>query len=157
MNLDKTDFFILQSLYKDGRKAYTEIAKELEISEGKVRFRINRMLENNVFEFIIHSSPDKIGLPVQALIGINTENGARDRVACQLAGFREIRAVGSFIGKYEILIQAYFASNEELAIFMDRKLTKINEITKTETFLQLKHYKDSFNYFDILSTDLVHQ
>ncbi|OEH91624.1 Lrp/AsnC family transcriptional regulator [Bacillus solimangrovi] len=149
LKLDETDLRILQSLQEDGRRPYTDIAKEYGISEGKVRFRINRMLENGVFEFVIHTNPNKIGLHVQAIIGIITKIGFRDHVAEELASFKEVRFVGAFAGKYDIMIQAYFSSNEKLVEFTDHYLSKVNGIEKSDVFLELKDYKDSFSYIEL--------
>ncbi|GGD18137.1 transcriptional regulator [Pontibacillus salipaludis] len=149
LKLDQTDLRILQSLQADGRRPYTEIAKQYGISEGKVRFRINRMMESGVFEFVIHTNPSKIGLHVQAIIGIVTKVGYRDKVAMELADCKEVRFVGAFAGKYEIMIQAYFPSNERLIEFTDLYLSKVDGIEATDVFLELKDYKDSFSYIDL--------
>ena len=39
------------------------------------------MLNEKVFEFIIHMDPNKIGLQVQAIIGIATKLGYQEQVA----------------------------------------------------------------------------
>lgn len=153
LKLDQTDLRILQSLQEDGRRPYTDIAKQYGISEGKVRFRINRMIDNGVFEFVIHTNPNKIGLHVQVIIGIITKVGFRDNVAMDLVKFKEVRFVGAFAGKYDIMIQAYFPSNEKLVEFTDLYLSKVEGIEESDVFLELKDYKDSFSYIDLASEE----
>lgn len=148
MKIDDTDLRILQLLQEDGRRPYTDIAKQLGISEGKVRFRINKMIENQVFEFIIHTNPNKIGLNVQAIIGIITELGYREEVAKVLTQYKEVRFVGAFSGVYDIIIQAYFSNNEQLVDFTDKHLSQIEGVKKIDIFLELKDYKDSFSFID---------
>ena len=44
--LDKTDELILKELQEDGRISYRTIAEKLDISDGTVRVRVNRMMES---------------------------------------------------------------------------------------------------------------
>ncbi|WP_416150512.1 Lrp/AsnC family transcriptional regulator [Salipaludibacillus sp. HK11] len=144
--LDEKDLSILSYLQENGKYSYTEIAKLLKVSEGTVRTRINRMLKENVFEFVIHTNPNKIGLDVQAIIGISTKLGKHEEIASELRTYSEVRFVGAFSGTHDIIIQAYFKNNEELMNFVNRKLANIDGIESEEVNVELKQYKDSFSY-----------
>ncbi|WP_078429529.1 Lrp/AsnC family transcriptional regulator [Alkalihalobacterium alkalinitrilicum] len=144
--LDHMDFAILGYLQENGKRSYTEIAKLLDVSEGTIRTRINRMLKENVFEFIIHTNPNKVGLNVQAIIGISTKLGSQEEIADQLNRYAEVRFVGAFSGRHDLIIQAYFKSNEDLVHFVNKELAKMDGIISADVNIELKQYKDSFSY-----------
>ncbi|WP_368506049.1 Lrp/AsnC family transcriptional regulator [Alkalihalophilus sp. As8PL] len=144
--VDEIDFTILSYLQEDGKKSYTEIAKSLNVSEGTVRTRINRMLKDNVFEFIIHMNPNKIGLNVQVIIGISTKLGYQESIARELNRFSEVRFVGAFSGQHDLIMQAYFKNNDDLVHFVNKELAKIEGIISADVNIELKQYKDSFSY-----------
>ena len=145
-NLDKVDFAILGYLQENGKRSYTEIAKLLNVSEGTIRTRINRMLKDNVFEFVIHTNPNKIGLNVQAIIGISTKLGKQEEIARRLNQFPEVRFVGAFSGRHDLIIQAYFKNNEDLVSFVNKELSKLDGVMSADVNIELKQYKDSFSY-----------
>jgi Lrp/AsnC family transcriptional regulator, regulator for asnA, asnC and gidA len=147
-NIDTLDMSILTMLQENGRRSYTEVAKYLNVSEGTIRSRINRMLKDGVFEFVIHTNPNKIGLNVQTIIGLTTKLGMQEKVAQHLNKFSEVRFVGAFSGKHDLMIQAYFRSNEDLVDFVNNQLSKIEGIISADVSLELKQYKDSFSFIE---------
>jgi Lrp/AsnC family transcriptional regulator, regulator for asnA, asnC and gidA len=146
LQLDELDRAILKLLQQDGRMPYMKIAKQLEVSEGTIRSRVNRMLSDGVFEFIIHIDPNKIGLQTQAIISLQTQMGYQEEVAKELLRCPEVRFVAAFSGAYNLILQAYFTSNTELVEFMNSKLAKMEGILKSEVSIELKHYKDTFSF-----------
>jgi len=142
--IDQIDKHILQILQEDGRTPYTEIAHQLGVSEGTVRSRIARLLQDGVFEFVIHTNPEKLGLHVQAIIGLTTKLGMQKEVAEQLCQFNEVRFVGAFSGKHDLIIRAWFHDNEELITFVNERLSQVEGILAADVSLELKQYKDSF-------------
>ena len=148
MELDQKDFKILSMLQDNGKCSYSKIARDIGVSEGTVRGRINKMLKNDVFEFIIHTNPYKIGLHVQAIIGLETRVGYHDAIACQLEPHRSVRFIGAFSGRHDLIIQAFFRNNEELVSFVDQTLSEVEGIISVDVNVELKQYKDTFSYVD---------
>lgn len=144
--IDHVDKQILQILHEDGRIPYTEIANQLGLSEGTIRSRISRLLQDGVFEFVIHPNPEKLGLHVQAIIGLMTKLGMQKHVAEQLCKFSEVRFVGAFSGKHDLIIQVLFRDNDELITFVNERLSQIEGIAAADVSLELKEYKDSFSF-----------
>ncbi|WP_332695481.1 Lrp/AsnC family transcriptional regulator [Halalkalibacter lacteus] len=144
--LDEMDMEILGFLQENGKRSYTEIAKLLKVSEGTIRTRINRMLKDGVFEFIIHMDPNKIGLNVQVIIGISTKLGQQEQIARTLNQFQEVRFVGAFSGRHDLILQAYFKNNDDLVDFVNKDLAKMDGIISVDVSIELKQYKDCFSY-----------
>lgn len=146
LELDKVDYEIIKLLQKDGRRPYTEIANALNISEGTVRSRVNKLLENKVIEIVVHSNPEKVGLHTQAIIGLATKLGKQDQVANAILEFSEVRYISVVSGAYDLIIQVYVGSNDELVDFINNKLSGIEGIEKADVSIELKSYKDSYEY-----------
>ncbi|UFJ42866.1 Lrp/AsnC family transcriptional regulator [Brevibacillus humidisoli] len=144
--IDQVDKQILQILRQDGRTAYTEIAHQLGISEGTVRSRITRLLQEGVFGFSIHTDPSKLGLHVQTIVGLTTKLGLQQNVAEELCKLPEVYFVGAFSGKHDLIIQACFQDNEELITFVNERLSQIEGILAADVSLELKRYKDSISF-----------
>lgn len=144
--LDQMDKQILQILQLEGRTPYTEIASQLGVSEGTIRARIAKLLQDGVFEFVIQVNPEKLGLQVQAIIGLTTKLGMQKSVAEELEKLCEIRFVGAYSGKHDLIIRACFHDNEELIYFVNERLSRIEGIVAADVSLELKQYKESFTY-----------
>ncbi len=144
--IDHVDRQILQILQEDGRTPYTEIAHQLKVSEGTIRSRISRLLHDGVFQFVIRTDPEKLGLNVLAFIGLTTKLGKQKQVAAELTELPQVTFVGAFSGKHDLIIQACFYSNDELIIFVNEQLSRIDGILAADVSLELKQYKESFSY-----------
>ncbi|QOT00640.1 Lrp/AsnC family transcriptional regulator [Brevibacterium sp. JNUCC-42] len=154
--IDHVDRQILQILQEDGRTPYTEIAHQLKVSEGTIRSRISRLLHDGVFQFVIRTDPEKLGLDVLAFIGLTTKLGKQKQVAAELTQLSQVTFVGAFSGKHDLIIQACFYSNDELIIFVNEQLSRIDGILAADVSLELKQYKESFSYVreeDIVITE----
>jgi Lrp/AsnC family transcriptional regulator for asnA, asnC and gidA len=144
--LDKLDKEIIRMLQEDARYSYTSIAQKLDVSEGTIRGRVNKMLEEHIFEFVAYVDPKKVGLHVMAIISICTHMGYQEEVAQKLSQLNEVRFVGAFSGPQDLIIQACFPSNEKLVTFVNQKLSNIAGISSVSVSIELKQYKDSFAY-----------
>lgn len=60
MQLDELDYKVLELLIKDGRKSFTELAEELNVSVGTVRNRFNLFVEENLLTIIGRVNPEKL-------------------------------------------------------------------------------------------------
>ncbi len=68
--LDSIDQKIIQILLKNSREKNTDIARQLDITEGAVRKRIKRLMEKGIIErFTIQLSERVSG--IRAIVGVN--------------------------------------------------------------------------------------
>ncbi|RLG81565.1 MAG: transcriptional regulator, partial [Thermoprotei archaeon] len=72
--LDELDIKILEKLMNNSRYKYTQLARELEVSEATIRARIKSLIERGYIEgFTIVVDPSKLGYGVMARIGIDAD------------------------------------------------------------------------------------
>src|SRR2546421_11164400 len=82
--LSDLDKGIIEHLQQDGRRAFTQIAAALGVSEAAVRARTNRLVERGILQVVGGAGPGKLGFQ-QALIGGRCEPGRLLEVPAALA------------------------------------------------------------------------
>jgi DNA-binding Lrp family transcriptional regulator len=129
--MDKKNEKILELLKKDGRASYTQIAQELDVSEGTVRNRVQKMKENEVIErFTVETS----GLGSEAVVMVKLETG-RD-IENVLAEFPKGIEIKEVAGEYDLILEIERESNPEINSVLD-EVRSIEGVDSTETFMVL--------------------
>src|SRR2546423_8474932 len=143
--LSDLDKRIIEHLQEDGRRAFTQIAAALGVSEAAVRARTNRLVDRGILQVVGVADPGKLGFQ-QALIGIRCEPGRIVEVADALAGLQEVDYVVATAGRFDILIEAVAEDNEGLLRFLNDRLQRIGGVRDTETFTYLRLVKQTYQY-----------
>jgi Lrp/AsnC family transcriptional regulator, regulator for asnA, asnC and gidA len=141
LGLDKLDRSLIARLRQDGRQPLSEIAKELNVSEGTVRNRLNRLLDQAVMRVVAVPDPAKLGYPLDCILGLSVDLQHLHSVSSALAKCTEIRYVGIATGLYSLIIAGDFASEEHLLEFLTTRLAAIPGVQRTEAFRILKVVK----------------
>ncbi|MBS7623222.1 Lrp/AsnC family transcriptional regulator [Candidatus Bathyarchaeota archaeon] len=104
MRLDSVDKEILRILQEDARKPYAEIARQLRVTEGTIRFRVARLLrEGVVTRFMALIDPRKVGMQVTAVVMLRVEASSLGEVFNQLVSLSESQHVFQSTGEYDIV------------------------------------------------------
>ena len=141
-DLDKR---IIEHLQEDGRRAFTQIAASLGVSEAAVRARTNRLVERGIVQVVGVADPGKLGFQ-QALIGVRCEPGRLLEVADALAAMPEVDYVVVTAGRFDILIEAVAEDNEGLLRFLNDRLQGVAGVRDTETFTYLRLVKQTYQF-----------
>ena len=83
--MDELDRKIIGLLQVDGRASNAKIAREVGVSEGTVRRRLRRLIQDDVVKVIAVPNLEKLGYATTALIGLQTGPGKSDAVAEAIA------------------------------------------------------------------------
>ena len=133
---------ILNILMKDGRKPYTEIAKELGTSESSIRKRVRKMEEEGIIKgYKVEVEPSKIGYGVVALTGFDTNPEDFLTVANKLCEFDEIKKVWTSTGDHMIMTEIWARDGRELSEILFNKVGKIEGIKKVCPAIILEQLK----------------
>jgi Lrp/AsnC family transcriptional regulator for asnA, asnC and gidA len=143
--LSDLDKGIIEHLQQDGRRAFTQIATALGVSEAAVRARTNRLIEKGILQVVGVADPGKLGFQ-QALIGIRCEPGRLLEVADALSALAEVDYVVITAGRFDILIETVAEDNEGLLAFLNDRLQRIGGVRDTETFTYLRLVKQTYQY-----------
>jgi Lrp/AsnC family transcriptional regulator for asnA, asnC and gidA len=139
--MDGLDRSIVSFLEQDGRKPFTEIAQALGISEGTVRNRVARLLQDRVVQIVGLVDPYQLGYDAPAMIGVSVQPAELEAAAKRIAAFTEVRTLVEVSGEYDLLVEIMCRDREHLAQFLNLQLRKVPGIIKTETFLILRTFK----------------
>lgn len=139
--MDDIDFRIIKHLQVDGRKPFTDIAKELGISEGTVRNRVARLLVDNVIQIIGMIDPIHLGYDAPAMIGLSVQPPMLESVAATVATFPEVSYLIMVSGEFDLIVEVLCRDRDDLANFLNEKLLLVPGITRTQSFIILRTYK----------------
>jgi Lrp/AsnC family transcriptional regulator for asnA, asnC and gidA len=143
---DDLDREIIALLQQDGRRPNTEIAQLLGVTETTVRKRIGRLVAENLIKVVAIPSPEVVGMTMSAIVGITVDMSAHERVAAALEAMPNTRYVGYSTGPYDLIIEVFFRSHEELLELLAGRLAKIPGILKTDTSVILKVTKFAYEW-----------
>lgn len=142
--MDELDRKIIKLLQADGRASNARIAREVGVSEGTVRRRLRRLIQDGVIKVIAVPHLERMGWPTAALIGLQTDPGAVDEVASALAALPEVHYVAITTGAHDVFAWVALGSSEELGAFLRTKVGTIKGVRRTETFVNLSIRKRTY-------------
>lgn len=143
---DDLDRHIIALLQKDGRRSNTEIAQLLGVTETTVRKRIGRLVSERLIMVVAVPSPEVMDMTMSAIIGITVEMRHIRSVGQALKALPQTRYVGYSTGPYDILIEVFFRSHEELLDLLSGELAQIPGIVKTDTSMILEVAKFAYEW-----------
>lgn len=114
LKLDQTDREIIRELQEDGRRSLRDIGRTLGIAEATIRLRTKRLHDSGVLQIVAFADPTKIGPAQLALVFIETDPGAHDRIIAEIQDWPEISYLSSTIGDSDICAQCVSRDQEAL-------------------------------------------
>ena len=142
--MDDLDRKIIELLQINGRASNASIARDVGVSEGTVRRRLRRLVQDEIIRVVAVPDPEKMGLNTVALIGIQADPDKLDDVAARLADLPETQYVSLTTGSFDLFIWVALLSSEELGNFLRHRVGVINGVRRTETFVNLVIVKKGY-------------
>ena len=144
--LDETDRAIVACLQYDGRMPFTNIAAQIGISEGAVRRRVKRLVDERLLQIVGIVEPRLLDWQAPAMIGVTVEAGRVSVAAEAIAKFPEVTYLFMASGGFDLFVEVYCRDREHLASFLSQGLQQVPGVERTETFMILKMYKLSYHW-----------
>jgi len=126
--------------------AYTEIARELGISESAVRSRVKRLMDSKMLQIVGIADPSYVSLEASALIAMVVKAGETENVAKEIGKFPEVSYLFMASGRCNLFVAFYCKDKAHLVDFLENKLGKLEHIESSETFMILKMHKMSYRW-----------
>lgn len=142
--MDKLDLQILEFLQIDGRTPFTEIAHELKVSEGTIRNRVTKLIEDETIQIVGMINPASLGLSSQALIGVSIQDANLQDAANMIAELPEVNSLIMVSGEFDLFVGILCKSQEHLANFVSQQLRQVPGVFRTQTFMTLETFKGSY-------------
>jgi Lrp/AsnC family transcriptional regulator for asnA, asnC and gidA len=135
--MDDLDVSIINLLQLDGRASNAKIAREAGVSEGTIRRRLKKLIEDGYLSVIAIPNLDRLGFATTAMIGIQTEPGMSEKVATTIAELEQAHYVAVTTGSFDVFVWVGTDTAENLGSFLREQVGVINGVQRTETFVNL--------------------
>lgn len=136
---------IIAELQDDGRKSYSEIGKNVGLSEAAVRQRVQKLTDAGVMQIVAVTDPMQLGFVRQAMIGIRVAGDLRV-VADQLAQLPSVDYLVLTAGSFDILVEVVCESDTELIELLNTDIRQLPGVVSTETFVYLELKKQQYDW-----------
>ncbi|MCA2436538.1 Lrp/AsnC family transcriptional regulator [Rhizobium johnstonii] len=144
VSVDDLDTELLSALRHNARISVSSLAVTTGASRATVAARIDRLVASGtIVGFTIRTGHETRSAGVRAIVMIEVLGKLADRVADQLRGLPQVRALHSTNGKWDFVAEL---EDRDLAAFDEtlRRIRLINGINSTETNILLKTSKTGF-------------
>lgn len=151
--LDDLDLKIAETLLKDGRKSFTEIADELHVSVGTVRNRYNYLVDENILTIVGRVNPEKIGFHTYAQVYVKVRPSEKVMsVAKQLEKIPELSFLAMISGSNDLELNLMCRDHDHLLDVMSKKVLNISGVSETSVNVYFKVFKYAQPELDLLKT-----
>ena len=132
--MDDLDREILTILRRDSRTPYTEIADRVDTSEGTVRNRVERLIEEGIIErFTIATRTGNVKAMVEIGVAVDVDT---DEISGRMADWTEVDFVWQVSGEEDVVAVADTADTGTLNEMITRA-RELDEVVSTKTRLIL--------------------
>ena len=132
--MDELDRQILSILRRDARTPYTEIADRVGTSEGTVRNRVERLVEDGIIErFTVATSTGNVKSMIELSVDVNVDTAA---VSDRIIEWEEVDSVWQVSGDEDIVLVVDAADTERVNELITRA-RELDEVVNTKTRLIL--------------------
>ena len=138
--IDNLDKQILRLLMQDVTRAYTDIAKELNVSGGTIHVRMKKLNEMGVVKGAqLLVNPSAVGFDICAFIGVFLEKGSEYKDAVeQIRAIPEVVELHYTTGTYSMFAKLICRDTKHLREVLNEKLQAVEGVQRTETFISLE-------------------
>ena len=107
ISLDEKDKAILEELHKDCRETLTNISRRTGIPVDTIRYRIDRMKEQEVFEYAVIVNPLKLGYPIFNALYLQLTNftqAREEQLRAYIQKHPHLVYSAKVMGKYDFVV-----------------------------------------------------
>ncbi len=142
--LDEIDRQVIERLRKDGRASFSQIAEQLNVSAGMIRLRYNRLVEEGYLRVVAITNPLRLGYRTMAMIGIRVDGTKLLEVAAEISKLEEVIYLVVASGRFDLFAEVACRDPDHLLEFISGKLSRIEGVRESESFMHLKIMKEIY-------------
>jgi Lrp/AsnC family transcriptional regulator for asnA, asnC and gidA len=131
--IDEIDLQIIRALQADGRTPNVEIARQVGVTEGTVRKRLERLQSSNIIKVMALPQPAAVGYPVHTMISLQVDAAALHHVTERLVKMPEVFSIYYVTGEADLVVEALFPDTAALTRFLAEEVGKIEGVRKSST------------------------
>ncbi|MCW4055818.1 MAG: Lrp/AsnC family transcriptional regulator [Candidatus Bathyarchaeota archaeon] len=143
--LDELDWAILRILQENSRQTYTEIGRRLDLAHSTVYDRIKKMEGRGIIKkYSVIIDLKKAGVKVlTAMLTIFTDPKESERVAKELAKYKEVLEVSTSLSEELCVIAEVVAEDQEkLHSFIAQSVAPLQGVLRIRTSIVARKHKE---------------
>lgn len=135
---DDLDRHLLYELYHDGSISIPTLSKKLGSNNSVLYSRIKRLIRRKVIKkFTIQVDESKLGMGIRAEVGINRRPRRKNEIHQKLLQTPEVVSITEVTGRFDIIVTVHVPDLEILHNTVTNKISRIEGVQNTETFVEL--------------------
>jgi len=142
LELDETDYKILEILRRDARTPFTDVGRDLGISDATVHVRVKKMMDEGIIKrYTIVVDEEALGTNVCGFVLINVRPGSLEEVANQLVENEDVSAIYEIHGPNDLIVKVGAGDLNEMRDLM-LKIREIPNVATSELTTIFKVWKE---------------
>lgn len=148
MKLDEIDYKILEILRRDARTPFTDVGKDLGISDATVHVRVKKMMDEGIIKrYTIEVDEEALDRKVHGFVLINVKPGSLEEAANQLVENEKVSAIYEIHGPNDLIVKVGVGDLDEMRNLM-LKIREIPNVTTIELITIFKVWKERNDSFE---------
>ncbi|MBE9077775.1 AsnC family transcriptional regulator [Romeria aff. gracilis LEGE 07310] len=141
--IDRLDLQITEYLQADGRISYSYIAREIGVPEATVRYRVKRLLDEEIIRISAFIDTGKLKYENVAYLELDVSPLFFESTLHALVEIRKVSYIASVTGEFNIMMEYVYEDNDDLIDFINWMKGK-SEIVKIHSRTILKIHKAQY-------------
>ena len=148
--LDRIDRLILKGLQADGRKAISELAREVHLTTSPCLDRVHRLEADGYIQgYTARLSPHHLGARLLAFVELQVDRTTPaefEKFRCAIEALEEVIECHRVAGGFDYLIKIRVADMEAYRKFLGERLATLPGISHTRTYLAMEEVKSTATF-----------
>jgi Lrp/AsnC family transcriptional regulator for asnA, asnC and gidA len=148
VHLDAMDLDILRHLWRDARESNQQIANALDVSEGTIRGRIKKMIDDRAIRIQAITNMDNLTQPTPTLVflGLRVDPAKVEQVAGTLSALSETGFVAIIMGDYDIAALLFAEDRAQLGDLFLKRVRAIPGIREIDASYPIQFAKFDYRF-----------
>jgi Lrp/AsnC family transcriptional regulator for asnA, asnC and gidA len=139
MKIDDINISIINHL-RDGRVPFKKIAESLSLSEGTVRARVKRLMDEGVLEIAGLVDPEVIPDQNVVMIGVKVKDMNLVKKGEEFSRLRGVISVCVVTGRFDLILMVMLSRDFTILEFYTEEVSTIANVSSVETFVVYKSF-----------------
>lgn len=145
MKLDEINVEIVR-LLKNGRESFSNIAKELNLTENTVRARVKKLECEGILDFQGVVNPENIPRHQVMIIGVKLSSTDLFKKGEEFSHLRGVTKTSVVTGRFDLIIEVLFNEDFGLSEFYTQEVARVEGVQSLETFVVYKGFNQKVPY-----------
>lgn len=141
--IDQLDLKIIECLQRNGRIAYSDIARAIDAPEATIRYRVKRLLDEAIISISAFINTGKVKHENVAYLELEVRPSFLENSLNQLMAMENISYIASVTGELNLMLEYIYKDNQDLLTFIN-SLKSHPEVKRLNSRTILKIHKAQY-------------